>query len=314
MRRRISGKDLLCCAVSTKLLVRKEIITLLQLESDMLMIRLSAFADEISADLNEQIAVLLSENIHFLDLRSVWGTNVLDLTDQQVAEIKRMLDEKGVGVAAIGSPLGKVPIDSSFDEEFQRLERAIVLALRFQTPFIRMFSFYPPAAGADTVDPASYREEVIRRLREMTAHAHAAGVVLLHENEKGIYGDTIDRCVDLFQSIDDSNFRSVLDPANYIQCAQVPYPDAYEFTRPWLDYVHVKDVDANGTLVVAGAGEARWPELLLRLRTDGYDGFLTLEPHLAAAGQFKGFSGPDRFRQASQALQGLLRAMHWDYA
>src|SRR5213080_1442652 len=105
------------------------------------MIRLSAFADEISADLDEQVAVLRSENIHFLDLRQVWSTNVLDLTDQQITEIKHTLDADAIGVAAIGSPIGKVPIDSSFDEHLHRFERAITLAREFRTPYIRIFSF-----------------------------------------------------------------------------------------------------------------------------------------------------------------------------
>ena len=109
------------------------------------MIRLSAFADEISPDLDEQIAVLSSEHIHFLDLRSVWNINVLDLTDQQVAGIKEKLDAHGIGVAAIGSPIGKVPVDSSFDEHLHRFERAIAVAQALQTPSIRIFSFYPPA-------------------------------------------------------------------------------------------------------------------------------------------------------------------------
>src|SRR5712691_7115376 len=119
------------------------------------MIRLSAFADEISADLDEQVAVLLSENIHFLELRGAWNTNVLDLTDQQVATIKQVLHEHGIGVSAIGSPIGKVPINSSFDEHLQRFERAITLAQIFQTPYIRIFSFYPPleTARGSSADP-----------------------------------------------------------------------------------------------------------------------------------------------------------------
>src|SRR3982074_2008726 len=153
------------------------------------MIRLSAFADEISPDLDEQIAALSSEKIHFLDLRGAWNTNVLDLTDQQVARVKETLDAHGIGVAAIGSPIGKVPIDSSFDEHLQRFERAVTLARAFQTPYIRIFSFYPPTTkegsnDSSTVYPAEYRDEVLRRLREMTARARAAGVILLHENEK----------------------------------------------------------------------------------------------------------------------------------
>ena len=279
------------------------------------MIRLSAFADEISPDLDEQIAALSSEKVHFLDLRGVWNTNVLDLTDQQVARIKETLDAHGIGVAAIGSPIGKVPIDSSFNEHLHLFERAITVAQALQTPYIRIFSFYPPAASdRGAINPAEYRDEVLRRLREMTARARAAAVILLHENEKDIYGDTIARCVDLLQGINDAHFQAVFDPANFIQCGQTPYPDAYEAIRPWLRYVHVKDARSDGSVVPAGEGVSHWPELLQRLRANGYDGFLSLEPHLALAGQYQGFSGPDLFRRASQALQQMLQAMGWEYA
>jgi sugar phosphate isomerase/epimerase len=282
------------------------------------MIQLSAFSDEISPDLNEQIAVLLSENVHFIDFRAAWGTNILDLSDEQIANAKQILAAHGIGVAAIGSPIGKVPIDSSFDEHLQRFERAITVARMLGTRYIRIFSFYPPLlhreAGTAAPDPATYRDEVLRRLREMTARARAAGLILLHENEKGIYGDTIARNVDLLESINDEHFRAVLDPANYLQCEQTPYPDAYEAIRPWLSYVHVKDVRPDGTLVVAGDGASRWPDLLQRLHADGYDGFFALEPHLLAAGQYQGFSGPDRFRSASQSLQRLLREMDWEHS
>ena len=279
------------------------------------MIRLSAFADEISADLDEQIAVLSSEKVRFLDLRGVWNTNVLDLSDQQVTRVKETLDAHGIGVAAIGSPIGKVPIDSSFNEHLHLFERAITVAQALQTPYIRIFSFYPPAASdRGAVNPAEYRDEVLRRLREMTARARAAAVILLHENEKDIYGDTIVRCVDLLQGINDAHFQAVFDPANFIQCGQTPYPDAYEAIRPWLRYVHVKDARSDGSVVPAGEGVSHWPELLQRLRADGYDGFLSLEPHLALAGQYQGFSGPDLFRRASQALQQMLQAMGWEYA
>src|SRR5258708_25209955 len=100
----------------------------------------------------------------------------------------------------------------------------------------------------------------------MTARARAAGITLLHENEKDIYGDTIARCVDLLQSIDDPHFQIAFDPANFIQCQQTPYPDAYEALRPWLRYVHVKDALADGHVVAAGAGVSRLPALLERLR------------------------------------------------
>jgi 3-dehydroshikimate dehydratase len=278
------------------------------------MIRLSAFADEISPDLDEQIDTLQREGIRHLDLRGVWNINVLDLSDTQISQVKQALDTNGIGVAAIGSPIGKVAIDSPFDATMQKLERAISVAQTLCTRFIRIFSFYSPthAQGTDAALDA-HRDEVMGRLHVMIERAGAAGVTLLHENERDIYGDTIVRCVYLMQSCEDEHFRLAFDPANFIQCAQVPYPDAYEALRPWLAYVHVKDALTDGSVVAAGQGATHWPDLLRRLREDGYDGFLSLEPHLAAAGQFRGFSGPDLFVKASQALQGMLKGMGWEY-
>jgi len=278
------------------------------------MIRLSAFADEISPNLPEQIAILKRENITHIDLRGVWNINVLDLTGEQAISIKELLEGHGIKVAAIGSPIGKVPVDSPFDEHLERFERAIKLAHLFGTPLVRIFSFYPPAGiASDSADPDSWRDEVVWRLREMIERARAAGITLIHENEKDIYGDTIARCVDLLQECNDTHFQAVFDPANFIQCGQIPYPDAYEALRPWLRYVHVKDALPDGDVVAAGEGAAHWPELLQRLRQDGYDGFFSLEPHLASAGTYQGFSGPELFRYASQALQQMLQKMGWEY-
>jgi sugar phosphate isomerase/epimerase len=283
------------------------------------MIRLSAFADEISADLNEQIEVLRSERIHFIDLRGVWNTNVLDLTDQQVTEIKQTLDAKGIGVSAIASPIGKIPIDASFEEHLQRFRRAIELAQFFHTPYIRIFSFYPPVCEdggigrKGSIEPSVWRDKVLNRLHVLTEQARTANLTLLHENEKDIYGDTIARCVDLLQNIRGPHFQAIFDPANFIQCDQKPYPDAYRALRPWLRYMHVKDALTDGAVVAAGEGEAHWREILQQLRAEGYDGFFSLEPHLALSGQFQGFSGPELFRKASQAFQRLLQSIDWKY-
>jgi sugar phosphate isomerase/epimerase len=283
------------------------------------MIRLSAFADEISADLDEQVAVLQSENISYIDLRGVWGTNVLDLTEQQVMTIQQTLNKHNIGIACIASPLGKVPIDSPFDACLQKLEHAIELANIFQAPFIRIFSFYPSilteadAESGEVVNPSEWRDEALSRLRRMTEKAEAGHITLLHENEKDVYGDTIARCLDLLKTVNNSHLQAAFDPANFIQCQQIPFPGAYETLHSWIRYVHVKDALADGRVVAAGEGEAQWSNILQRLHKSTYDGFFSLEPHLALAGQFQGFSGPERFRYASQAFQKLLQAMHWEY-
>ncbi len=160
----------------------------------------------------------------------------------------------------------------------------------------------------------AHRGEVMRRMRVMSERAREAGVILLHENEKDIYGDTIARCVDLMRGIaGNDHLRAAFDPANFIQCGQTPFPDAYDALRPWLAYVHVKDALPSGRVVAAGEGSARWHAFLERLRADGYDGFLALEPHLAAAGHLGGFTGPELFHYATQALRGRLNNMGWAY-
>jgi 3-dehydroshikimate dehydratase len=272
------------------------------------MIRLSAFADEISPDLDEQIAVLHEEQIHFLDLRSVWGTNVLNLTDQQVSRTKAMLDVHGIGVAAIGSPIGKIAINEPFDEHFRRFEHALALAQTFHAPAIRIFSFYPPYPAIDwsTSKGVMERETVLRHLTTMVERARSEGIILLLENEKRTYGDTIARTIELLEEVNNPHLRAAFDPANYLECGQIPYPEGYEAIRPWLGYVHVKDISSNGSMVVTGEGMACWPEILVRLHKDGYDGFLSLEPHLKSAGQYQGFSGSVLFHRASQALHSLL--------
>lgn len=271
--------------------------------------KLSAFADEISPDINKQIAVLHDQEIRAIDLRSVDGVNVLDFTDDQAAANAAALRSAGISVAAIGSPIGKVAIDSPTDEQAARFERAIALAHQFGTPFIRVFSFYPPAGRE--LAAADYREGVIARLREMTERAGSEGITLLHENDVDLYGDTVERSVDLLQTIKDPHFRAAFDPANFILSGEEPYPTAYEALRPWIAGVHVKDALPGGPVVPAGDGIARWKEILAGLQASGYDGYLALEPHLATAGQFSGFSGPDRFRLAVRSLRDLLAAVGW---
>ena len=267
---------------------------------------LSAFADEISPKLTTQIRVLLDQEIGYLDLRSVRKVNVLDLTDRQVHNIKRALNAAGIGVSAIASPIGKVTLDRPFEEELGRFERALELAQQFETTFVRVFSYYPPAGGKRPVDWGPYRPEIISRMRRLARRAGDAGVVLLLENEKDVYGDTLARCIDLLGSVDDVSFRAAFDPANYIQVGEVPYPDAYEALRPWLTYIHVKDAKWDGSVTAAGEGFARWPEMLAQLRQDGYDGFFSLEPHLRSVGRFGGYSGPELFRYATARFREVV--------
>ena len=271
---------------------------------------MSGFADEISPDLETQCTVLAELGIRFIELRSAWDVNVLDLSDEQVAQVERVLAEHGIAVSSIGSPIGKINITDDFEAHLVRMDRAIWVARRLGAPFIRVFSFFLTPEQR----PEDVRDEVIRRMTVLAERAAAGGVVLLHENEKEIYGDVPERVHDLVTAVGSPALRLAWDAANYVQCGVVPFPDAYRLLRPFTDYIQIKDaVLATGEVVPAGQGDGRLPETLAALAADGYEGFFSMEPHLASAHHLGGFSGPDNFIRATKAFTGLLEAQGVEY-
>lgn len=271
---------------------------------------LSGFSDEISPDLDEQAALVTKLGMTHLELRSAWGTNVLDLDADQLARARRILDEHGLRVSSIGSPLGKIFIDEDFGPHLDRARHAVDVAHHFGAPYIRIFSFFIRPGD----DPDDHRDEVLRRMRALADVAEQGDVVLLHENEKEIYGDVPRRCVDILESVGSPNLRAAWDAANFVQVGVRPFTEGFAAIRPYLEYVQIKDAHlADGEVVAAGRGDGEVVETIRALREDGFDGFFSLEPHLSAAHSLGGFSGPDLFTEAWQAFTDLLRAEGIEY-
>jgi sugar phosphate isomerase/epimerase len=266
-------------------------------------VTLSGFADEIDPDPQVQLAVLAAESISHLELRSAWSVNVADFSDAQLGEFRAATQAAGVQVSAIGSPIGKIPVGAPFAPELERMRRVAGLAGELGTGIVRVFSFYLPPGEP----PEQYRDQVIDQMGALARVAEESGVILAHENEKEIYGDLPGRCADLIASVDSPALRATFDNANFVQCGVRPFSDAYPLLRPYLLYMQVKDARAaDGEVTPAGEGDGELRETLTALRDSGFDGFMSLEPHLDLAGRQGGFSGPDKFRQAAQALKRLL--------
>jgi sugar phosphate isomerase/epimerase len=264
---------------------------------------LSGFADEISADPEEQLATLAAESIRYLELRSAWSVNVADFTAGQLSAFRAALDRAGVTVSAIGSPIGKIPLEAPLGPELDRLRRIADIAAELGTPIVRVFSFFVPPAEP----PGRHRQQVIDRMAALAAIASERGLVLAHENEKEIYGDTAERCHDLITAVDSPALRATFDAANFVQCGVRPFSQAYRLLRPYLVYLQVKDaLAATGEVVPAGQGDGQVRPTLAALRDSGFEGFVSLEPHLAQAGRYGGFSGPEGFTRAARALKLIL--------
>ncbi|MGC9453384.1 MAG: sugar phosphate isomerase/epimerase family protein [Phycisphaerae bacterium] len=275
------------------------------------MITISAFADEIADDLKTQMDVCEANGVRCIDVRGIDGTNVSKMSVEQAREYKKQMDDRGFSVPCIGSPIGKIKMDDDFAEHLELLKHCFDVAHAFGTDQIRMFSFYP-SAGKDI---AEQRDSVMDRMRQMVAAAEEAGCVLLHENEKGIYGAKPEGVKDLFATIKSESFKGIFDPANYVEEGVAPYDDGWSKGLAELtDYFHIKDkVPGAQTCVPAGEGHGQIRETFTDAKQRGYSGVMTLEPHMKAAGQFSGFSGPDLFAKAVAGLKGLLEEVGMQY-
>lgn len=276
---------------------------------------LTGFADEISSDFDVQLEQIRALNIDYIEIRGVNGKNITDYSIDEVRELKKQLDEAGVKISAIGSPLGKIKIEENFAPHFEKFKHTVEIAKMLDTKYIRLFSFF-----MDTKNAEIYRDEVMRRLTAFKDYVEGTDIILLHENEKEIYGDTPERCLDIYKTLNSPNVKLIFDPANFVQCKVETYPHAYNMLKEYVTYYHIKDsIMESGEVVPSGFGDGHISEILKDEANRGFEGFLSLEPHL---GHFEGFdeleteaenleftekSDAGKFKLATDSLRNILK-------
>lgn len=275
-------------------------------------IQLSGFADEIDTNLGKQIEVLKKLQMNHVEMRGVNGKGLVDYSINEAREIKKQLDESAIQLSSVGSPIGKIKITDDFAPHMELYKHTVEIAHEMETPYIRLFSFFMPEH--ESYDP--YRGKVMDQLGQFVDYAKASNIILLHENEKDIYGDVADRCLELMKEFYGEHFKAVFDFANFVQCKQDTL-SAYEMLKPYIAYIHIKDaLWSDGSVVPAGHGDGNVEKILKMLKDSGYQGFLSLEPHLAdfagfrsleqSAGEKKKLSGEEAFTIACEALRKIL--------
>lgn len=264
---------------------------------------LSGFADEISPDIKVQTQHLNHLRVKGLDLRSVNSVNVLDLTEHDLIEVRKACEDQGLHVQAVGSPVNKVTFTPENEKgELQKLTKAIHVAKVMNIQRIRIFSPEVPEAEQE-----SSAEGVLAWMSAQIELAKKNDVVLLHENDARFWGAYPTNARRMFKELGCENFRAAFDFANTVLIGFRPFPDWFPWILPHLDTLHIKDaIQAEGKVVPAGEGEGDVAKTITWLVSQGWHGPLTLEPHLAAAGKFGGFSGAALFTEATSALRNIL--------
>ena len=247
--------------------------------------KISGFADEICRSFEDQLDAVRRMGMKYICIRSadVDGSGVRNIADFTPEEAKAwlfpLLSSRGIGVSSLGSPIGKIGIEDepAFEKQLAQLENMCQVCHILGCSYIRIFSFYMPAGQ----DPALYADQVIGKMKKFVAIAERYDVILLHENEKDIYGDIGSRCAEIFKRIDSPYLRAAFDFANFVQCGE-DTAECWELLKPYVVYIHIKDaLYSNRENVLCGTGDG----LILPILKDAfenlrYDGFLTLEPHL----------------------------------
>lgn len=257
-----------------------------------------AFADEASASVDKQIAAMKRNGLQGLEIRNVDGVNISDITVEKANEVRQKLKEAGLEVWSIGSPLGKIGIGDDFDAHMAKFRHTLEIAKILECNNIRLFSFYLPGDK----EPESYRDEVVYKLQQMVEAARDSGIDLCHENEKGIYGDNAIRCKEILDTLNCDYLKATFDPANFVQIGQNTL-EAFDILEDYIEYMHIKDAKfLDAEVVPAGYGDGNIKEILTRLSAKGWNGFLSLEPHL---GDFVGFSdleeNAEKYKKPSDA-------------
>ena len=269
------------------------------------MARMSAFADEVTEDFRGQVEYLAQEKVGYIEPRFINKKNIMDLNQGELKEARQMLQDHGLKVSAIGSPIGKVRLDEPFDPHLDKFKHAVELAQFFETPFIRMFSYYAPE-GKNIDD---YREQVMERMAAKVEVLSDANVTMVHENEANIYGHTAENCVDLIEAINSPKLRLVYDPANFVWSEKITnnVEVCWPVMKPYVVHIHIKDwkIGAADVGSIPGEGDGQIKELLAELAAMNYEGCLTMEPHLQLGGQFGGSTGPELFSRAIAAVREL---------
>ena len=269
------------------------------------MARLSAFADEVTDGFLEQVEFLANERVGYIEPRFVDGKNLMDLSKSELDEVKKMIQDHGLKVSAIGSPIGKVKLDEPFQPHLDKFKHAIDLALLLETPFIRMFSYYAPE-GKNIDD---YRDQVMERMAAKADLLTAVDVTMVHENETDIYGHSAANCVDMVETVNSPKLRLVYDPANFVWGEKMTngVEVCFPVMKPYIVHIHIKDWKLGSADVgsIPGEGDGQIKELLAELAAMNYDGCMTMEPHLQEGGQFGGSTGSELFSKAIAAVREL---------
>jgi sugar phosphate isomerase/epimerase len=261
--------------------------------------RLSVITDEISQDFEHALDVMAEYNVRGAELRGLWGTNVADLSEEQIQRAQTALADRGMTVSGLSTPVYKCELETAeasvhgamhlarargLDEQRELLRRCSGIAHAFGTRQIRVFSFWNRGPLTQEIE-----QRIAASFEEPIRIAEEEDVLLVLENEHACFLGTGAETARILAAHDSPRLRACWDPGNAFMAGERPYPEGYEAIRPYLAHVHVKDAARrpgapDPVWTVVGEGDIDYRGHFDALRRDGYAGWISLETHYVPAG------------------------------
>jgi len=260
---------------------------------------IAAITDELSeTDLEVALQAMSDLGMDGAELRVVDGRNIVDLTDDEVAGVRRRVEAHGMRVVSIASPLlkcvlpGGPPIDPrlqqdvfgstrTFDDQEWLARRSIEIAVTTGASIVRVFSYWR------TVAPEECRDRIAESLWQLAEEAWKHGVTIGLENEHACNVGTGAEAARLLALVEHPGLKLVWDPANAAVLGETPFPDGYAALPPYrIVHVHAKDCDVHDrtpTWGLLGEMSVDWKGQIEALVRDGYKGAISLETHWRGA-------------------------------
>jgi len=247
------------------------------------------FFDEVSSDFAEAVDLSARAGVHCIELRGgIWGKQVQEATDDDVARMQQVMDEYGTRVTCIGSPIGKCDLydDDEYQQHLDWFERMCELAHIFDTQIIRAFPFWNPnSKPGDRYDESVPRPDfdavlprIAEKLAPMLRRAEKEDVYYCLESEQSTCSGSCAEIAQIIEACDNSPHLAVAwDVNNASSHGEHPLEQGYPLIKDRIRHVHVKPNRYMNIETVGDWPDVSYEDVLNTLLADGYDDSASIE-------------------------------------
>ena len=257
--------------------------------------KFTGISDEAGQPIETQIKAHRELGWKYLEVREVDKENLTLMSDEKFEEVYRKVSESGMKVSCFGGAVGNwaTKISGDFKKDFDEVKRAIPRMKKFATKYLRVMSW--PNDKDNPWSDEDWGKEAIKRSKELSKLAEDAGIVLVHENCSGWAAKT-DKMLRIYREVNSPAFRLMFDTGNVVAYKDGDSFENYMKLKPYIEYVHIKDyttVDGKLAATYPGEGEGKVKGDMADLKSSGYEGFVSIEPHMASVVHLRKVGDPE---------------------